>query len=84
MLSKLWDDVGRRSLRQRGDMNDMVAKKDVVVTTIRIERETKEQADRVFRSLGLNFNSGVDLYLRKVVRDQAIPFDLSLKETEQQ
>jgi DNA-damage-inducible protein J len=65
-------------------MNDMVAKKDVVVTTIRIERETKEQADRVFRSLGLNFNSGVDLYLRKVVRDQAIPFDLSLKETEQQ
>ncbi|MCH3942676.1 MAG: type II toxin-antitoxin system RelB/DinJ family antitoxin [Atopobiaceae bacterium] len=62
----------------------MVAKKDVVVTTIRIERETKEQADRVFRSLGLNFNSGVDLYLRKVVRDQAIPFDLSLKETEQQ
>jgi DNA-damage-inducible protein J len=65
-------------------MNDMVAKKDVVVTTIRIERETKEQAYRVFRSLGLNFNSGVDLYLRKVVRDQAIPFDLSLKETEQQ
>ena len=61
----------------------MVAKRDVVVTTVRIERETKAQADRVFRSLGLNFNSGVDLYLRKVVRDQAIPFGLALKESEQ-
>lgn len=58
----------------------MNQKKDIVVTTVRIDRETKEGACEIFHDLGINFNSAIDLYLRKVVRDRAIPFDLTLSE----
>ncbi|MCI1665728.1 MAG: type II toxin-antitoxin system RelB/DinJ family antitoxin [Atopobiaceae bacterium] len=49
-----------------------------VTTTVRLDPETKRAAGEVFRSLGLNFNSGVDIYLRAVARTKAIPFDLAL------
>lgn len=52
---------------------------NVKSTSIRIDSDVKEQAAKVFDSLGLNFSSGVEIYLRAVVREQRIPFDLSLE-----
>ena len=49
-------------------------------TSIRVDAEVKEQAAKVFDSLGLNFSSGVEIYLRAVVREQRIPFDLTLSQ----
>ena len=50
--------------------------------TIRVDRETKEEAVRVFKSVGLNFNTAVEVYLRAVVREQRIPFELSANKQE--
>lgn len=51
---------------------------NVKSTSIRVDAGVKEQAAEVFDSLGLNFSSGVEIYLRAVVREQRIPFDLVL------
>lgn len=57
-------------------MNDQAA------ITIRVDREIKEEAVKVFKSVGLNLNTGVEIYLRAVVREQRIPFELSANKHE--
>lgn len=48
------------------------------VFSVRVESETKEAASKVFKQLGLSLNSGIDIYLRTVAREKAIPFFLTL------
>ena len=43
-----------------------------------VDKDIKEEASRVFQELGLTLSSGIDLYLRAVVRARGIPFDLTL------
>lgn len=45
--------------------------------TLRMEKGLKESADLLFNSLGLSFNSAVNLFVRKSLRTQSIPFDVS-------
>jgi addiction module RelB/DinJ family antitoxin len=52
----------------------MTAKKGVL--TVRVQSATKKEAARVFEKLGLDLSSGVNLYLARVARDQAVPFQL--------
>lgn len=51
---------------------------NVKSTSIRLDAEVKERAAEVFDSLGMSFSTGIEVYLRAVVREQGIPFDLSL------
>lgn len=44
--------------------------------TIRIDKEVKEEAVKVFKSIGLSFNTAIEVYLRAVVRERKIPFEL--------
>lgn len=41
---------------------------------IRIDKKTKESAQKAFQSMGLDMSSGVKLYLTQVANQQAIPF----------
>ncbi len=41
---------------------------------IRIDKKTKNAAQKAFRSMGLDMSSGVKLYLAQVVNKQEIPF----------
>ena len=45
---------------------------------IRTDKDIKEQADKVFSSLGMNTTTAVNLFLRAVIREQGIPFSLKL------
>lgn len=45
--------------------------------TIRMEKGLKESADELFASLGLSFSVAVNLFVRKALRTQGIPFDVS-------
>ncbi len=49
-----------------------------VTSYIRIEPEIKEQAEKVFEGLGISMSNAVGLFLRQVVINQAIPFELKL------
>ncbi len=45
---------------------------------VRIEPEVKEQAEKVFDSLGISMSNAVGLFLKQVIINQAIPFELKL------
>lgn len=45
---------------------------------IRTDKELKNQAERVFNELGLNMTTAINVFLKAVVREQGIPFELKL------
>lgn len=49
--------------------------------TIRVDKRVKEEANKVFKSVGLSFNTAMEVYLRAVVRERRIPFDLVYDES---
>jgi addiction module RelB/DinJ family antitoxin len=49
---------------------------DAVTINIRVNAKDKKEAQKVFKDLGLSFSSGVNVYLRQVARQKAIPFPL--------
>lgn len=51
---------------------------ETMATSIRVNRRDKEEATEVFKGLGLDFSSGIAVYLRAVAREKRIPFDLAL------
>lgn len=44
--------------------------------TFKIDKDVKDRATGIFQSLGMNFTTGLDVYLRAVIRTGGIPFDL--------
>lgn len=46
---------------------------------IRTDKEIKEQAEQIFSDLGLNMTTAVNMFLRAVIRENGIPFDLKLE-----
>jgi addiction module RelB/DinJ family antitoxin len=56
----------------------MNAQSDVRVT-VRVDRGLKEQAERLFLHLGLNMTTALNIFLRKAVDEEAIPFPVSAK-----
>ena len=49
---------------------------------IRTDSEIKQQAEELFSKFGLNMTTAINMFLRQVVRNQAIPLELSLKPNE--
>ena len=45
---------------------------------VRIEPDVKEQAEKVFESLGISMSYAIGLFLKQVVINQGIPFELTL------
>ena len=54
----------------------MQEKSDVRVT-IRVDRELKQRAETLFERLGLNMSTALNIFLRKAVGEEAIPFAVS-------
>jgi len=46
--------------------------------SIRIDRDLKDEADRIFNALGMNLTTAITVFVRQVVRQKKIPFDISL------
>ena len=46
---------------------------------IRIDREIKDQAEKIFNELGLNMTTAVNMFLRTVIREHGSPFELKLE-----
>jgi len=45
---------------------------------IRIDDDLKEKADSLFDELGLNMTTAFNMFIKTAIRQQGIPFDLSL------
>jgi DNA-damage-inducible protein J len=46
---------------------------------IRIDKELKTRADKVFNELGMNLTTAVTVFVRQAVREGKIPFEISLR-----
>ena len=54
----------------------------VPTTTMRLDEKTKKEAKQILDKLGLNLSSATNLYLKAIVRNNGIPFDLQLAKPE--
>jgi len=46
--------------------------------TLRLDETDKQQAELVFKALGLNLSTGINIYIKAVGRQQRVPFELDL------
>ena len=46
--------------------------------TIRIDKELKKEADNLFHELGMSFTTAVTIFAKQAIREQRIPFDITL------
>lgn len=46
--------------------------------SIRMDVKLKKQAEQLFSELGMNMTTAFNIFLRQAVRQQRIPFDISL------
>lgn len=49
-----------------------------ISTSISIDSDVKEKALPILNELGLDLSTAVGMFLRQTIRDQGIPFDISL------
>lgn len=50
-----------------------------VQVTIRVDKNLKESAEKLFSRLGMNMSTALNVFLRKAVSENAIPFAVSVK-----
>ncbi len=46
--------------------------------TILMDEELKEASDKLFKALGLNMSTAITTFIKQAVREQRIPFEISL------
>lgn len=46
---------------------------------IRMDSETKRQAEMIFAEFGLNMTAAINMFLKQSIRERGIPFDLRLE-----
>ena len=51
-----------------------------MTTTIRVDENLKKQSERILKELGLTMSGAMTIFLKQVVREKGIPFDLKLNE----
>ena len=44
--------------------------------SVNVDKEVKQEAQKVLKEIGLDLTTAVDLLLRTIVREERIPFDL--------
>ena len=46
--------------------------------TIRTDKDTKETAENIYRELGLDLNTAINMFLRATIRENGILFEMKL------
>ena len=49
---------------------------ETINVTIRLDREVKEQAERMFNDFGLNLSTAFNIFARQSLRQGKIPFEI--------
>ena len=45
--------------------------------TVRVDEEIKREAGNIFREVGMDMSTAINVYLRQVIRSNGIPFAVS-------
>ncbi|MCL2479197.1 MAG: type II toxin-antitoxin system RelB/DinJ family antitoxin [Treponema sp.] len=49
---------------------------ETINVTIRLDRDIKEQAEKMFNDLGMNLSTAFNIFARQVLRQGKIPFEI--------
>ena len=49
---------------------------ETINVTIRLERDVKEQAERMFNDFGMNLSTAFNIFVRQSLRQGRIPFEI--------
>lgn len=49
---------------------------ETINVTIRLDREVKEQAEKMFNDFGMNLSTAFNIFARQVLRQGKIPFEI--------
>lgn len=55
---------------------------ETVNVTVRIERQTRDGAARLFSELGISTTQAINMFLKQAAREQGIPFEVSARPAE--
>jgi len=50
---------------------------ETINVTIRLEKDVKEQAERMFNDFGMNLSTALNIFIRQALRQGKIPFEIS-------
>lgn len=53
-----------------------------IAFTVRVNEKTKQKADLVAERLGISLTSAINMFVEQFVRDEAMPFKPSLRQSE--
>ena len=45
--------------------------------SLRLDEKTRSDAQKIFNDLGMDFSTGIKIYLKQVIKTNSIPFKLS-------
>ena len=54
---------------------------ETVNVTVRIERQTRDDAAKLFSELGIRTTQAINMFLTQAVREQRIPFEVTARPT---
>lgn len=52
---------------------------ETVNATVRMERQTRDDAAKLFSELGIGMTQAINMFLKQAVREQRIPFEVTAK-----
>ena len=53
------------------------------VINVNVSNDVKEEATKLFNSLGLNMSTAINMFLRRAIYERGIPFDLKQQPTKE-
>ena len=55
-------------------MNGASSQAEATTIHIRVDKDVKNEADKLFRNMGISISSAVNMFFRQALAEQAIPF----------
>ena len=52
---------------------------ETVNVTVRMERQTRDDAARLFSELGISTTQAINMFLKQAAREQRIPFEVAVR-----
>ena len=54
----------------------------MATVTARVDENVKKEAETLFKKMGLNMSTAMNLFLKKCILEQGIPFELKIRNEE--
>lgn len=51
--------------------------KEISIVNVKVPQEVKDEANKLFEELGLNMSTAVNLFLKKAIKEQGLPFKVT-------